>query len=228
MIPLQPPPEPQDFDAKVRQPALAALVRLGHNPNNPPPNESFWKTPHTTASGWTRKTLDYWTIARDDLCRSYNKRCAYSCFTIEPIRDPNGRIIASAHSIDHFAPKSLRPAKEAFDWSNLRWCWNVINNKKGDSVIATDPVMLSGMIVEMEEDVHGNWLVVPAQRTGPFSREQVQDAIEKLGLNAIRAVVISRNRMVLDFEGKPRKYSDAEMLDRQPFVFLELRRLGRI
>jgi hypothetical protein len=228
MIPVQLPPEPQDFNFRVRQPGFAALRNVGHNPNNPPPNERFWKTPHQTAAGGTRNTLDYWTIARDDLCNGYNRRCVYSCFVIEPVRDGSGRVVGGDHSIDHFDHKSLHPAKEAFEWTNLRWCWNVINNKKGDSSIAIDAVSMPGTIVELEEDVKGDWIVVPAKSINFFSTAQVQDTIDKLGLNTVRPVVIRRNGYVTDFVDNIDGYSDAEMFVRQPFIFSELRRLGRI
>jgi hypothetical protein len=227
MIPVQLPPEPQSFNARVRQPGLVALRILGHNPNNPPPNERFWNTPHRTAAGWIRTTLDYWTLARDDLCTGYNRRCVYSCFVIEPVRDSSGRAVGGDHSIDHFAPKSLQPAKEAFEWINLRWCWNVINNIKDDALIEIDPVSLPGMIVELEEDVRGKWIVRPAQNLNFFTTEQVQDTIKKLGLNS-SIVVVRRNEYVKDFINNIHVYSDAEMCARQPFVFSELRRLGRI
>jgi hypothetical protein len=119
-------------------------------------------------------------------------------------------------------------SKEAFEWTNLRWCWNVINNKKGDSSIAIDAVSMPGTIVELEEDVKGDWIVVPAKSINFFSTAQVQDTIDKLGLNTVRPVVIRRNGYVKDFVDNIDGYSDAEMFVRQPFIFSELRRLGRI
>jgi len=87
----------------------------------------------------------------------------YSCFIIEPVRDVNGKIINTEHSIDHFTPKSLAPSRRAFEWNNLRWCWEIINNEKDDNVIAIDPVSLPGNLFELELETNGNWMVVPSQ-----------------------------------------------------------------
>jgi hypothetical protein len=230
MIPVVLPLEPKSFDSRVRQPGLQALRDLGHDPNVPVPNERIWKTAHQTLEGGWRKSLNYWTRARDELCTGYHRRCVYSCFTIEPVLGCDGKVLPGDYSIDHFAPKSLGPAREAFEWSNLRWCWSVINNKKADSCIAVDPVSMSesDRVVELEEDVKGNWMVIPAQDLTVFTRDQVQDTIDRLGLNSIRTVVGRRNQFVIDFISNAHDYSDADMLDRQPFIFSELRRLGRI
>jgi len=227
MIPLQLPSPPQDFDSRVRQPGIAALLLLEQNPDDLPRNETLWKTRHKTAEGHTRNSLDYWTRARDDLCVGYNKTCVYSCFVIEPIRDSDGNVIGKDHSIDHFSPKSRGPAKNAFDWNNLRWCWNVINNAKGDSLILIDPVGLASMVVELDEDIRGNWIVKAAPHFDDSFAAQVQDTIQKLGLNS-RVCVIRRNQVANQFIKNRSQYDDAEMRRQQPFVFDELRRLGRL
>lgn len=226
-MPVNLPAEPWNFNERVRVPGLHALCILNHHPDDPPPNEHFWKTPHQTPDGSWRRTLDYWTRARDDLCDSYNKRCVYSCFVIEPIRDPNGQVIGGDHSIDHFVPKSLNPAKEAFEWNNLRWCWSVINNIKGNSRIPIDPTQLTDMVVELDEDTRGKWMVIPASNLNGSILADVQDTIEVLGLNS-RPVVNRRTDFADDFINNIYGYSDQEMANRQPFVFSELRRLGRI
>jgi hypothetical protein len=227
MMPVQLPDEPLNFNERVRVPGLHALRVLHQNPDDPPPNELFWKKRHQTQNGSLRKGLDYWTRARDDLCEGYNKRCVYSCFVIEPTRGRNGQLKPGEHSIDHFAPKSLNPAREAFEWSNLRWCWNVINNIKDNSCISIDPTQLTDMVVELEEDARGKWMVIPARNLKEFTPNDVQDTIDKLGLNS-RPVVTRRTDVANDFISNIHGYTDQEMTDRQPFVFHELRRLGRI
>jgi hypothetical protein len=104
--------------------------------------------------------------------------------------------------------------------------------KHGNQAIIIVPTTLQeylkpGMIVELEEDVRGKWIVRPAQNLNFFTTEQVQDTINKLGQNS-RIVVVRRNKYVKDFINNIHVYSDAEMCARQPFVFSELRRLGRI
>ncbi len=226
-MPVQLPAEPLNFDERVRVPGLHALRILHQNPDDPPPNERFWKQRHQTQNGSWREKLDYWNRVRDDLCEGYNKRCVYSCFVIEPTRDSNGHVIGGEHCIDHFAPKSLNPAREAFEWKNLRWCWNVINNKKDNSCINIDPAQLMDMVVELEEDTKGRWMVIPARKLNRFTPMEIQDAIDKLGLNS-RVVINRRTKYAKDFIENTYGYSDQEMAERQPFVFRELRRLGRI
>ena len=226
-MPVKLPAEPWNFNERVRLPGLHALRLLHQNPDDPPPNERFWKTSHQTLHGSRRSTLDYWTRVRDDLCDSYNKRCVYSCFVIEPTRDSNGYVQPGEHCIDHFAPKSLNPARVAFEWNNLRWCWNVINNIKGDSCITIDPTELMDMVVELEEDTKGKWMVIPAGNLNRFTPMEIQDTIDKLGLNS-RIVINRRTKYAKDFINNIYGYSDREMAERQPFVFRELRRLERI
>jgi len=226
MISIQLPREPGSFRTTVYDPGLYGLSQLGQNPDNPPRNEQLWKTSHTSITGETRRSLDYWTRARDSLCAGYNRRCVYSCFIIEPVRDVNGKIINTEHSIDHFTPKSLAPSRRAFEWNNLRWCWEIINNEKDDNVIAIDPVSLPGNLFELELETNGNWMVVPSQGLNSNLKIQVQDTIDKLGLNSIRAVVIRRNQYANDFIRNPNGYTDHEMDAIQPFIFRELRRQG--
>jgi hypothetical protein len=228
MIPVQLPREPGNFQHSVYQPGLHALNALGQDPDQPPPNEQFWKTRHTTIAGKSRSSLDYWTRARDSLCAGYNKRCVYSCFIVEIERDSSGRIKDPQYSIDHFTPKSSAPARRAFEWNNLRWCWSVINNKKDNSVITVDPVSLPGMVVELQLSKYGDWMIVPSHGLDSGSQQQVLDAINKLGLNSVRAVVNRRNQCADDFIQNPNGYTLSEMEENQPFVFRELRRQGMI
>lgn len=230
MIPVKLPREPGNFQHTVYQPGLYALNALGQNPNQPPPNEQFWKTSHTTQAGKSRSSLDYWTRARNDLCAGYNRRCVYSCFIVEIERDSSGQVTEGGYkySIDHFTPKSLAPAKRAFEWNNLRWCWSVINNKKDNSVITVDPISLPGMVVELQYSSDGDWMVVPSHGLDSNSKAQVCDTIHKLGLNSERAVVIRRNQCVEDFIQNPNRYTHLEMEENQPFIFRELRRQGMI
>jgi hypothetical protein len=189
---------------------------------------SSGKPAATTIAGESKSSLEYWTRARDSLCVGYNKRCVYSCFIVEIERDSSGQIKDPQYSIDHFTPKSSAPARRAFEWDNLRWCWSVINNKKGNSVITVDPVSLLGMVVELQLLQTGDWMVVPSHGLDSGSQGQVLDAINKLGLNSVRAVVNRRNQCADDFILNPNGYTRLEMEENHPFVFRELRRQGMI
>ena len=103
----------------------------------------------------------------------------------------------------------------------------MINNIKGDSCITIDPTELMDMVVELEEDTKGKWMVIPAGNLNRFTPMEIQDTIDKLGLNS-RIVINRRTKYAKDFIKNIYGYSDREMAERQPFVFRELRRLGRI
>ena len=107
------------------------------------------------------------------------------------------------------------------------WCWNVINNAKDDSLILIDPVGLASMVVELDEDIRGNLILKAAPHFDDSSAAQVQDTIQKLGLNS-RVCVIRRNQVANQFIMYRSQYDDTEMRRQQPFVFDELRRLGRL
>jgi hypothetical protein len=110
----------------------------------------------------------------------------------------------------------------------LRWCWSVINNRKGNSVITIDPVSLCDMVVELQYSFHGDWMVVPSHGLDSSSQEQVLDTINKLGLNSARPIVLRRNQCAEDFIQNRNGYTDSEMEENQPFIFHELRRQGMI
>ncbi len=104
MIPVQPQPEPDDFEEKVRKKGLAFLQKV---PN--PKTEDF-------------KNRDYWCKSLLELYNSYHKICAYSAQWI-PYDTGNP-------SVDYFIPKSEKP-ELAYEWSNFRLTCSRMNSEKG-------------------------------------------------------------------------------------------------
>ena len=76
MIPVQLPREPGNFQHSVYQPGLHALNALGQDPDQPPPNEQFWKTSHTTIAG-NREALSITGLAPGIACAPDTIRDAY-------------------------------------------------------------------------------------------------------------------------------------------------------
>ena len=115
MIPVQPQPEPPDFDTKVRQKGLAFLQK-----STPPVS-------------WSNG--DYWTNALPDLYQSYQGVCAYCCEWIP-------RTVGAA-SVEHFVPKANSPHL-AYEWDNYRLVSSRFNGRKSDYQDVLDPFLLDG------------------------------------------------------------------------------------
>lgn len=220
MIPVPMPEEPACFDAKVRQSGLAFLQQHGQDPN---------ESPQHGGGIWRDGAGDYWREVKNDLREGYNNRCVYSCFVLEEERRGDGSL-QSIHSIDHFQPKSKSPAYLAYEWSNLRWAWNVIDNEcKKDHHIDEnhDPTQLTRDIMELKEEDNGDWIVVPALSLSSDEKRKVAMTIQNLGLNN-RKVKIMRNQYVEDFVKNQYKHGHVFMEERQPFIYRELKRLRRL
>ena len=114
MIPVQPQPEPQDFDMLVRGPGAAFLARV----------------PHPIGKQWDGR--EYWRGALHHMRTAYRGVCAYCAHWIAPD--------TGSHTIDHFLPKSSRPDL-AYEWSNFRYASLKLNGRKGEQLIL-DPFQL--------------------------------------------------------------------------------------
>lgn len=110
MIPIQPRPEPSNFNDNVRMPGCQFLLQV-HNPNT---------------KQWGKN--NYWRLCIRDLYREYQEICAYTGIWI-PI---------SAATVDHFVPKSVDP-QQAYEWRNYRLSSLRANNKKGMDSEILDP-----------------------------------------------------------------------------------------
>lgn len=126
MIPVQLKPEPDDFDAEVRQKGLVWLTQKGIAHNAPAPKGT--------------KFPAYWSHSNKQLWQAYSGVCAYLAIYFE--------WVTGAGSTDHFVAKS-KDAKKAYEWDNYRLsCLGPNRNKnKYDDVL--DPVGLTNNTFEL-------------------------------------------------------------------------------
>ena len=113
MIPVQPQPEPPDFDRDVRTPGRQFIM------NNPlcKPNQ----------------LKNYWSRISDQLFRAYGRICAYSAVFIPPL--------TGGDTVEHFVPRSANRML-AYEWSNYRLVTSRLNGKKGDHQDVLDPFLI--------------------------------------------------------------------------------------
>ena len=108
MIHVDPQPEPEDFNEKVRIPG----------------NQFLERTPSPKSKDWRHNS--YWSRCSNDLYSAYNGICAYT-----------GEWFSNssfAPSVDHFYPKSLH-SELAYEWSNYRLTTQKMNSYKGDKIV---------------------------------------------------------------------------------------------
>lgn len=110
MIPIQPRPEPSNFNINVRSPGTNFLARVPH------PVNKQWHNNH------------YWTRCIPDLYKEYRGICAYIGTWI-----PRG-----SATVDHYVPKSIDP-QQAYEWRNYRLSCKEANSNKKDSSNILDP-----------------------------------------------------------------------------------------
>jgi uncharacterized protein (TIGR02646 family) len=126
VIPIQPQPEPADFDSKVRKKGRAALRK--HKPRPPVPSD-FWKG------------KDHWTALLVDLREAYSGLCAFMAIRIERV--------TGAKSVEHFKPKSKYPDL-AYEWDNFRLVCGLLNGRKGNYEDVLDPFKLTQPVFGLE------------------------------------------------------------------------------
>jgi len=112
MIPVPLPPEPDNFDERVRREGLAHLQEQGKDPEEPVSRALFIMKRIMSNGG--KRSCEYWQLAREDLRQAYHNRCVYSCFQIEVETLASGETVLM-HAIDHFRPIHLSPARLAFE-----------------------------------------------------------------------------------------------------------------
>jgi hypothetical protein len=112
MIRVSPAPEPADFDARVRQPGLAAIAELvGEAPAAGRRGRRRTRVVDRREELRPKDFPAFWTEALDDLLLAYRRLCAYLALYIEPA--------TGAASVDHFVPKSTAWDR-VYEWSNYR------------------------------------------------------------------------------------------------------------
>ena len=152
-MPVTPKGEPADFDDRVRRPGAAFLAA----------------TPQPTPVAW--RNHRYWLRSANDLADSYDRICAYSCHWI-----PN----TDGRSVEHFRPKSLYPP-EAYEWSNYRLVFGVLNGCKGDNEDVLDPFVVQEgwFVIEFP-----SLLIKPGAGLHPDIEAAVWSTCDRLHLNA--------------------------------------------
>lgn len=123
-------------------------------------------------------------------------------------------------SVDHFAPKSVRPDL-AYEWTNFRLALDKINSYKADSVDVLDPFLVQpGWFVL---DFATLYVAVGDDVPAPMDAA-VQRTIDVLRLNRDESLVTFRYAVA-------KEYSDgyitlAHLERRYPFIAFELARQG--
>ena len=192
MIPVQLQPEPSDFNKKVRVKGLAFLK------NNPKPDSKAWKS------------RDYWTAAINDLCKAYNRMCAYSAQWIPPVQ--------GNPTIDHYIPKSIVPG-QAYEWSNYRLSCQLLNSRKREFQDVLDPFIIQpGWFVLHFPSLH----VKPGSNLDTPTRQRVISTINRLKLNDEDSCIQSRESWLIPYcQGK---YPFSFLKEKAPFIAYELER----
>lgn len=121
MIPVGPKPEPKDFDHKVRQKGWEWLKKQKLDKNLIAPKGTQFEP--------------YWRECFGELWESYEGICAYTSMFF--------RRSTGAGTTEHFAPKSLSFAGQAYEWSNYRLACRTVNSKKSTFEDVLDPFELT-------------------------------------------------------------------------------------
>lgn len=153
MIPVQPQPEPLDFEEKVRQRGQTFLQTMEHKPNR---------------KEWERHS--FWRDALSDLRTAYRGICAYSATWI-PYSVGN-------HSVDHFLPKDKYP-NDAFEWANFRYVSARFNSRKRTRKIL-DPFRIKEGWFQLN---FITFMIHPAEGMSVALQREIIRTIEVLNLN---------------------------------------------
>ncbi len=228
MINVVPAAEPVTFDVAVRRPGLRAIAEMvGKQPLYPRTGGKSFKQRKRAAMQPDGTELQvniiqevelpssmfptYWGRAVDDMMVLYNDICAYSCFRIHPV--------TGGRSVDHLAPKS-QDWDRVYEWDNYRLASTMLNSRKNKFGDVLDPF-----------DVQNGWFVLelvgfqvrPAKGLDQLIRTQVQNTIDRLGLDDFRS---SRERDAENYWTG--KVSFDLLMEESPFVAMELRRQNRM
>lgn len=193
VLKVKPQPEPDTFNELVRVPGKRFLK----------------STRNPTRNQWS--THAYWTKALTDMRESYGAICAYSCHWIPA---------TGGRSIDHFNSKSTHPG-DAYEWSNYRLTFSVLNGCKG-----TDPNVLDPFLVQSEWFTikFPSLLVSPAAGLKAPLTARITWTINKLHLNDEDKCLKDRFAYVRDY--CLRNITLTFLRERAPFLAKELERQG--
>ena len=195
-------PEPDTFDARVRQPGLRKLEDLAEEHHG-----------GSKESIPSEKFPDYWRRSLDDLMAGYHRICAYLCLYIS-----RG---TGARSVDHMIAKSAA-WDQAYEWTNYRLACSLMNSRKGAATSVLDPFDVENgwFVLELVE-----FQVLPGDGLDDAVAEDVQATIRRLRLNDDEcrgareeyAEDYWSGHVSLDYPGR-----------HAPFVARELRRQDRL
>lgn len=197
MIPVAPQPEPLLFDQKVRVPGLKYLKKCSGIT--------------ITTKQWSKH--DYWKNIRYVMHDAYYGICAYCATWIPRESNPN---------IDHFIPKSKRPDL-AYEWSNYRLAYQLVNTHKGNYEDVIDPFILGDNWFFLD---FPSLLIKPNPELSDEDKHKVWWTVKRLKLNDDEMFIHSRNWWL---EAYCRGYTPFSYLKRNsPFVAHELERQGLV
>lgn len=201
MMRVNPAPEPDTFDERVRQPGLRALDRLALELGVPKSEIPSSKFPN------------HWRRSLDDLLAAYNRICSYLCLYI-----PRG---TGARSVDHMVPKSTA-WNCAYEWDNYRLACSLMNSRKGDAAYVLDPFDVEDgwFVLELVA-----FQVMPANGLADPMATAVEDTIRRLRLNDEECCG-AREEFAEDYWSEQITFD--YVMRRAPFVANELRRQNRL
>lgn len=214
MIRVTPAPEPEHFDAIVRQPGLRALAELAGEAPLPPRSGRPRSAVATTREGIPVGLYPaYWTEIIPDLLQAYSRICSYACLYIEEV--------TGAASVDHRLPKSIA-WQHAYEWSNYRLACSLINSRKGQYLDVLDPFEIEDGWFQIELVA---FQVLPNPHLPTEQVAAVTATIDRLGLNERRCLAARENHAVAYFE---RDITLQHLRKRAPFLARELERQGQL
>jgi hypothetical protein len=214
VIPVDPAPEPPDFDRKVRQPGLSAIAELV---GEPPLSKRRGRRRSKIADRREDIPSDsfpaFWRESLDDMMRAYYQICAYMAVYIEKV--------TGTPTVDHMIPRSVEWS-QVYEWYNYRLACSLMNTWKTNAIFVLDPFRIKSGWFELELV---SFQVKPAATLSSVIRKRVEKTIAQLRLNDRECQALRRDYVVA-YESK--EISLAYLTRRSPFIASELRRQGRL
>jgi hypothetical protein len=169
MIHIDPQPEPDVFNARVRVPGQRYLSR---KPN--PTSKEF-------------DSHSYWRNILPELHDAYRRICAYSCHWIP--------YDTGADTVEHFLAKDTHP-QQAYEWNNYRLVCSTLNGRKGTREDVLDPFQIQNgwFVIDFP-----SLLIKPAEDLGEDLTRQVRATISHLKLNHEGTCLRSRQRYIKNY-----------------------------
>ncbi|MBW7863763.1 MAG: hypothetical protein H3C30_05035 [Candidatus Hydrogenedentes bacterium] len=197
MIPVQPKPEPLDFDRKVRQKGLAWLRRKGLPNAGPVPAGN--------------KLEPYWRACLDELHRAYDGICAYMCIYIHPV--------TGSATVDHYIAKS-NDVSRAYEWNNYRLACGIMNSRKRDFSDVIDPFHMQDETFHLDLATGS---IYPNPSLDAQSKQDADNTIQRLDLDDAECRKARTDCFTEYIDGK---INGAHLKKTSPFVWKEADRQG--